>query len=189
MDLSNILTISGKNGLFKVVSQAKNSIIVESLTDGRKLPVFATDRSSSLEDISIFTREEDLPLKEVFLKIFEAENGKPSMDPKAEPAALSARFEQILPEYDKERVYQSDIKKVFSWYSILLEKGLITKASDGEKEEGKEGLTEEAKGPDAEEKATKKARPKAGADKVKTPQIEAKHTKVETPKRRTMQKK
>lgn len=189
MDLSNILTIAGKNGLYKVVTQAKNSIIVESLADGRKMPVFATDRSSSLEDISIFTREEDLPLKEVLLKIYEAEDGKPSMDPKSDPAALAARFEEILPEYDKDRVYHSDIKKVFSWYGILLEKELITKASDEENTTGEEGQKADADTHETDEAPPRKGAAKPVADKVKTPQVEAKHSKVEAPRRRTMQKK
>lgn len=189
MDLSNILTITGKNGLFKVVTQSKNSIIVESLTDGKKLPVFATDRSSNLEDISIFTREEDLPLKEVLLKIHEKEDGKPSIDPKSDPAELAAHFESILPDYDKDRVYHSDIKKVFTWYGILLEKGLITKPSDEEKEKETASQGEDVHAEPPAGKTPGKGRAKAGADKVKTPQIEGRHTKVETPKRRTMQKK
>lgn len=195
MDLSNILTISGKNGLFKVVTQAKNSVIVESLADGRKLPVFPSDRSSSLEDISIFTLEEDMPLKDVLLKIFEKEDGKPSMDPRSAPAELAAHFETVLPDYDKERVYHSDIKKVYTWYGILLEKGLITKPSDEEKEKEKEKETEalsqeeDVQAEPTAAKAAAKAKAKAGADKVKAPQVEARQPKVETPKRRTMQKK
>jgi hypothetical protein len=189
MDLTNILTIAGKNGLYKVVTQSKNSIIVESLADGKKLPVFATDRSSSLEDISIFTREEDLPLREVLLKIHEKEDGKPSIDPKSDPAELAAHFESILPEYDKDRVYHSDIKKVFTWYGILLEKGLITKPSDEEKEKDAASLGEDTPGHPPTGKTPGKAKSKAGADKVNIPQIEGKHSKMEGPKRRTMQKK
>ncbi len=174
--------------MFKVVSQGKNSLIVESLVDGRKLPVFATDRSSSLEDISIFTRGEDMPLQEVLYKIFEKEEGKPSIDPKETPAALTARFEEILPEYDKDRVYLSDIKKVFSWYALLLEKGLITKPSD---EENETVTTDSDQDPKtiAEDKVPKKVKLNAGADRVKTPQVDGKHSKMEAPKRRTMQKK
>lgn len=125
MDLSKILTISGKSGLFKVVSQSKGGLVVESLADGKKIPVFLSDRSSALGDISIFSPTEDIPLKEVLLKIFEKEGGKPCIDPREEPAKLKAYFETILPDYDRERVYISDIKKVFAWYNLLLEKELI----------------------------------------------------------------
>ncbi len=142
MDLSNILTISGKSGLYKVVSQTKNGLVVESLTDGKKIPVFLSERSSALEDISMFTITEDVPLKEVFLKIFEKEDGKPCIDPKENAGKLKAYFETILPDYDQERVYISDIKKVFAWYNLLLNKGMITPeepaAEETQEEEAKE---------------------------------------------------
>lgn len=127
MDLSKILSISGKSGLYKVVSKTKNGLIVESLSDGKKIPVFLGDRSSTLEDISMFTYTEDVPLKKVILSIFEKENGGPCIDPKESPEKLKAYFETILPDYDKERVFISDIKKLFSWYNTLLSKDLITK--------------------------------------------------------------
>ncbi len=126
MDLSKILTISGKSGLFKVVSQSKGGLVVESLVDGKKIPVFLSDRSSALGDIRIFTLTEDIPLKKVFLKIFEVEGGRPCIDPKEDSAKLKAYFETILPDYDRERVYISDIKKVYAWYNILLEKEMIS---------------------------------------------------------------
>ncbi len=173
MDLSKILTISGKNGLFKVVTQSKSGLIVESLSDGKRLPVFASDRSSSLEDISIFTTGEDVPLKQVLLTIFEKENGKPSIDAKSDQGALRAKFEEILPDYDRERVYASDIKKVFAWYALLLEKGLITVAQeDQEAEEASpaEQQSEPASSTHSEEVKTKekKAAP-AKPSKKKTP--------------------
>ncbi len=163
MDLSNILTIIGKSGLFKVVSQTKNGLVVESLTDGKKIPVFLSDRSSALEDISIFTITEDIPLKEVFLKIFEKEEGKPCIDPKENAGKLKAYFETILPDYDQERVYISDIKKVFAWYNLLLEKGMITP----EELAAEENPEEEAKGEAKHEKpqAKKKAAPSNNAKK------------------------
>lgn len=145
MDLSNILTIIGKSGLFKVVSQTKNGLVVESLTDGKKIPVFLSDRSSALEDISIFTITEDIPLKEVFLKIFEKEEGKPCIDPKENAGKLKAYFETILPDYDQERVYISDIKKVFAWYNLLLEKGMITPEEPAAEKNPEEEAKEEAK--------------------------------------------
>ncbi len=143
MDLSKIMTISGKGGLFRVISETRSGMLAESLTDGKKTPVFAADRSSLLEDISIFTSEGDVPLKEVLWKIHEHEGGQPSIDPKSDPATAKARFGEILPEYDKDRVYMSDIKKVFAWYNLLLEKGLITEP-ESEKEEETENSNPEA---------------------------------------------
>lgn len=157
MDLSNILTISGKGGLFRVISQTKNGLVVESLIDGKKTPVFLSDRSSALEDISIFTITEDVPLKQVLLKIFEKEAGKPCIDPKENPAKLKAYFETILPDYDSERVYVSDIKKVFAWYNLLLQKELIS-PEEPEKAENEQAEEEKTK---AEPKPKAKPKPKA----------------------------
>ena len=154
MDLSDILTISGKSGLYKVISQTKNGLVAESLTDGKKIPVFLSDRSSALEDISIFTQTEDVPLKEILLKILEKEDGKPCIDPKEDPARLKAYFETILPDYDQERVYISDIKKVFAWYNLLLSKDMI-KPEEPETEE------KPAEEPAREEKPKKEKKPAA----------------------------
>ncbi len=139
MDLSKIMTIAGKSGLFKVMSETRNGLLVESLTDGRKTHVFATDRSSLLEDISIFTTEGEKPLKEVLWSLYELEEGKASVDPREDPEGARARFEEAVPEYDKERVYFSDIKKVFAWYGILLEKDMISKPEEEEEEKDTAG--------------------------------------------------
>jgi len=127
MDLSKIISITGKSGLFKVVASTKNGLIAESLSDGKKIPVFVGDRSSTLEDISMFTYTEDVPLKKVLLAIYEKENGGKCIDPKESPANMKAYFETVLPNFDKERVFVSDIKKVFAWYNLLVEKDLIKK--------------------------------------------------------------
>ncbi len=150
------MTISGKTGLYKVVSETRNGLVAESLTDGRKVPVFVTDRSSILEDINIFTTEGEIPLKEVLWKIFEHEGGEPVIDAKTNPEAAKTKFAEILPEYDKERVYFSDIKKVFAWYNQLLEKDMISKPEPEDKEEeGKKTSEDEAenieKKPDTEQ--------------------------------------
>ncbi|MEE4177156.1 MAG: DUF5606 domain-containing protein [Bacteroides sp.] len=154
MDLSDILTISGKSGLYKVISQTKNGLVAESLTDGKKIPVFLSDRSSALEDISIFTQTEDIPLKEILLKIYEKEDGKSCIEAKEDPAKLKAYFESILPDYDQDRVYISDIKKVFTWYNLLLEKDMI-KPEEPEQEEKPEEK------PAKEEKPEKQKKPAA----------------------------
>jgi hypothetical protein len=126
MELSKILSISGKPGLYKMLSQTKSGFIVESLTDGKRFPVFAHERVSSLEEISIFTTgEEDLPLKEVFRKISVKLEGKPAPEAGTDSQSLKKFFLEAIPEYDPERVYISDMKKALAWYNLLLEKELL----------------------------------------------------------------
>jgi len=125
MDLKKILAISGKPGLYKIVSQTKNGIVVESLTDGKRFTAFAHERMSSLEEISIYTTGEDLPLKMVLKNIFEKENGQKSLDPNIPEAELITYFATVAPDYDTERVYKSDIRKVFKWYNLLAEKSIL----------------------------------------------------------------
>ena len=120
--LHGILAISGQRGLYKVISQAKNSIIVESLIDGKRMPAYASSRISALEDISIYTEDDDVKLFDVFKTIFEKESGGQVTVVKGSNNELKAYFEEILPEFDKDRVYVSDIKKVYTWYNLLVEK-------------------------------------------------------------------
>ncbi len=117
--LKGILSISGQKGLFKVISQAKNSIIVESLIDGKRFPAYATSRISALEDISIYTVDGEVKLSEVLLTISTALSGSPIDEKMITSDKIKAQFEVYLPNYDKERVYSSDMKKLFSWYNIL----------------------------------------------------------------------
>ncbi len=161
MDLSKILTIAGKGGLHEVVTQSKTGLIVQSLETGKKMPVFASDRSSSLEDISLFTTGEDVPLKKVLLKVFDKEEGKACPVNTSDPSAMKKYFGEVLPEYDRDRVYMSDIKKVLTWYNILLEKGLIVKE---EEEKAEEQATEQAT-EKATEKASEKTTEKTQEDK------------------------
>lgn len=127
MDLKDILTISGFPGLFKMVSQGKNAVIVENLETGKRMPAHARYRISSLEDIAIFTEIDDKPLKDIFLIIFEKEDKKQIEAPKKLSAdELKAYFEEIVPDYDKDRVYTSDMKKALEWYNILIKHDMIT---------------------------------------------------------------
>lgn len=119
MKLKDILSISGEGGLFKFIAQGKNSIIVEHLTTKKRTVAHATAKVSSLEDIAIFAEGEDLPLGEVFDKINEKENGGAAIDHKVPAAELLTYFEEVVPDYDHDRVYVSDIKKLISWYNIL----------------------------------------------------------------------
>jgi len=125
MDLSKILSISGRPGLYKVVSQAKNAVIVESLSDQRRIPAFGNEKMSSLEEITIFSTGEDIPLKDVFKQLHEKLANKETIDPKSDPAVLRDFFLEMIPEYDPERVYPSDIRKILAWYNLLLANDLL----------------------------------------------------------------
>ena len=119
MDLSKIVSISGKPGLYAIKSQAVGRLIVESVIDGKCTPAFARDRMSSLEEISIFSTDEDRPLKEVFKMIHEKMGDKVDFDyKKATPDQLREKFALVMPDYDEEAVYPSDMKKVFAWYQM-----------------------------------------------------------------------
>ncbi|MBP7101857.1 MAG: DUF5606 domain-containing protein [Bacteroidales bacterium] len=134
MELKKILTISGKNGLFQIVVQGKDRIIVESLNDKSRFPVFPSHKVSSLEEICIFTETEEIPLKEVLKNIFIIENGNKCIDPKSENNALKLYMEKILPSYDKNRVYVSDMKKLFTWYNTLHENHMLSFEEEVNKE-------------------------------------------------------
>ena len=123
--LKTILSISGKPGLFKLISQAKNMLIVESLQTGKRQPAYAHEKIISLGDIAIFTDEEDVPLSEVLNALQAKENGaKVTLDIKtADNETLRAYLAEVLPNFDRERVYPTDIKKLISWYNLLVETG------------------------------------------------------------------
>jgi len=144
MNLKDILAISGYPGLFKLVSQAKNGIIVESIIDGKRFQAFSTHKVSALEDVAIFTREGETPLKEIFIKIFKKEQGGPAINHKTSTVeAMKSYFLEILPEYDQERVYMSDIKKVLMWYNTLHQVNMLNLPEDENDKEEQEGRIEE----------------------------------------------
>ena len=117
--LKGILSIAGHGGLFKLVAEAKNNIIVESLSTKKRMPAYSSSKISSLEDIAIFADSGDIPLKDIFKNIHELEDGGASIDPKSSNNDLKAYFAKVLPDYDRERVYVSDMKKVVMWYNEL----------------------------------------------------------------------
>ena len=121
MKLEKLIAISGKPGLYQIISQSKSGVIVESLTDKKRIPVNNLNNISTLNDIAIYTYEEEVPLKQVFLNIHEKEGGKKSIDTKSAKAELLEYFSTVLPDYDTERVYASNIKKVISWYNALVD--------------------------------------------------------------------
>src|ERR1035437_7170552 len=125
MNLKDILAISGYSGLFRFVSQGRNGVIVEGLVDKKRMNATASARVSALEDIAIYTSDKEIPLKEVLKRIFQKEDGKPTIDPKSPNDKLKKYFEEVVPEYDREKVYVSDMKKLFGWYNILLSQNMI----------------------------------------------------------------
>ena len=138
--LKGILAISGQPGLFKLLAESKNNIIVESLETGKRMPAYSTTKISALEDIAIYTDTEDVPLKEVLKAIYEKEDGGKSISHKSSGNELKNYFEEVLPNYDRERVYVSDIKKVILWYNILQEKEMLDFSEDVESDEKKKEL-------------------------------------------------
>lgn len=143
--LKTILSISGKPGLFKLVSRGKNMLIVESLADKKRVPAYAKDKVISLGDIAIYTDDAEVPLYEVLTSVKNKENGeKASIPTSAKPDELRAYFAEILPNFDRDRVYPSDIKKLISWYNILVSAGITDfTPEEPATEESAEAATEE----------------------------------------------
>ena len=148
--LKKILSVSGKPGLYKLVSTSKTITLVESLIDGKRFPIYPQEKIVSLGEIAIYTSEDEVPLKDVFVKIKENENGgKISDDKKSSNAELFSYFGTVLPTYDKEKVYASDIKKIVNWYNLLIENDIHF-----ETEESEENKTDEVEENTAEQDET-----------------------------------
>jgi len=160
MSLEKILSISGKPGLFQLLSQTRTGFLAQSLLDGKKVSVSAHNNVSLLSDIAVYTLKEEVPLREVFLKIQEKENGGQAISHKEDKEKLEEYFFSILPDYDEDKVYASDIKKIIQWYNLLQEKKLD---DFSEPEEGEEEKKQAAK-----MEATKKAVLKTIAPKSTT---------------------
>jgi hypothetical protein len=141
MDLKGILSISGQSGLYKLISQARNGIIVESLEDKKRMPAYASSKISSLEDIAIYTDKQEVPLNSIFETIYKKENGGPAINHKSQPDKLKLYFAEILPNYNRDKVYVSDIKRLLNWYNILQNLGLIKFVGESEPEVKEEELT------------------------------------------------
>jgi len=164
IDLSGIIAISGQSGLYKIVAQSKNGIIVEGLQDKKRVNVYASTKVSTLSEISMYTTGDDKPIEEIMFAVFEKENGGPAVDAKADDKAIAAYFELVLPEYDKERVYVSNMRKLFNWYNTLQTTGNL------KKKEEKSETEEKVKAVKVEEKA--KAKTSTSKDSTK-PKISA----------------
>lgn len=152
MNLKDLIAVSGESGLFRFIAQGRNTIIVEHIDTGKRQSVSSTARVSSLEDISIFTEAEEMKLSSVFDRIWEKENGGQAPGPKTQPSELERYFSDIVPEYDRSKVYHSDIKKVVSWYNILQKHKLLVKELP---EEDADKSHEHEKQPDTHAEAKK----------------------------------
>tara|TARA_R110002050_G_scaffold102774_1_gene211621 strand:- start:64177 stop:64620 length:444 start_codon:yes stop_codon:yes gene_type:complete len=144
MGLQDILSISGKGGLFRLKGSMKNGVIVESLLDGKKSPAHAHNRISALSDISIYGEDGEKPLSEILKAILIKFEGKAIPYKKWSGAELKSEFSEVFPEYDEDRVYSSDLKKIYQWANLLMEKGLIDLewANSVEEAPEKEEITE-----------------------------------------------
>jgi hypothetical protein len=157
MDLKGVLAISGKPGLFKLISQTKSGLIVESFEDKKKLPVYSAHQISALEEISIFTINGDVSLKSIFKTMFEILEGKEVMSAKSDKNLMMDFFEKVLPDYDEEKVYHSDVKKMFQWYNILLKNDYMVFESEEEKGNEYAEVTENVEVVEEKPKEVKKA--------------------------------
>ena len=141
MSLEKILSISGKPGLYRLKTQTRSGFVAESLIDGRKISVGARDNVSLLSEIAVYTLTEEVPLRTVFSKISEKENGGPTINHKVPKVELEEFFFEVMPDYDEDRVYPSDIKKIVQWYNLLQKNGITdftesdTAAAAAEEEE------------------------------------------------------
>ena len=135
MEFNKIISVTGKPGLFQVISQSKSAIIVESLLDKKRVAINATQNVSLLENIAIYTYEEDMPLLNVFKAIAEKTTGKEAISHKENDKNLISFFTDAMPNYDAERVYVSNIKKVIQWFNILVNTGMDFTAIEEKKQE------------------------------------------------------
>ncbi|HNZ85536.1 MAG TPA: DUF5606 domain-containing protein [Paludibacteraceae bacterium] len=134
--LKNILSVTGKPGLYKLLSGNKKIIIAESLIDGKKSPVHSHEKVISLADIAIYTDTKEVPLREVFATLLEKSEGKESLDSKVSSTdELKKHFATVLPDYDRDRVHNSDIKKIYAWYNLLIKNNITDFSEEKENEE------------------------------------------------------
>jgi hypothetical protein len=155
MDLSKIISVAGKGGLYRVVAQGRQAIIAESLEDGKRIPVPSSVRVSALDEISMFTKGEDVKLQSVLEKLYQVEKGKSSIDPKEDVEKLFKKLGEALPDHDRERIYPSDVRKFFTWYALLLKAGVFSAKEEEEKKDDGDKAKDEAKAKKAAEKSSK----------------------------------
>jgi hypothetical protein len=159
MNVEKILAISGKPGLFELKVQTRSGFVAESLLDGKKITVGMKSNVSLLSEISMYTHSEEKPLVEILRAIAVKENEGPTLSHKEDNAKLLAYFVEVVPDYDEDRVYPSDIKKVLNWYNMLQAKGMVSK------EEPKVENAESVKDQVVEQVKAKAEKPKATTKK------------------------
>ena len=179
--LKTILSVSGKPGLYKMISQGKNLLIIESLIDKKRIPSYASDKIISLDSIEIYTNDDKIPLYQVLNNIKEKENLQqiPLDTSKITPDELRAYLGEVLPEFDRQRVYPTDIKRLMNWYNILVKAGITEfdpKEDTEDQQEKDEAVGEEEESKKNNEDIKKEAKPKQTVDRKKT----ATHQKTAT---------
>ena len=179
--LHTILSVSGKSGLFKMITQGKSLLIIESLTDKKRIPSYTNDKIIALGNVEIFTNDDKVPLYKVLNSIKKKENlQKIQFDvSKATPDELRTYLNEVLPEFDRERVYPTDIKRLLNWYNILMEAGLteFDPEEDSEEQKNKDDSEAEDEVKNTKEEIKKEATPKKTATNPKT----STHKKTTTP--------
>jgi hypothetical protein len=170
IDLSGIISIAGQPGLYKIITNSKNGIIVEHLGDKRRTNIPATAKVSTLSDIRMFTTGEDKPVEEIITSVYEKEKGGPAVDTKSDDKAIEQYFASVLPEYDKERVYISNMRKLITWYNTLQSTGNLKEKEEKAGEEGEKSKvqTAEEKNKPAKHSSKSKAKTKTSAGVKKT---------------------
>lgn len=183
MDLSKIISVAGKPGLFRIVAQGRQALIVESLIDGKRSPIPSSVKVSSLDEISMFTTGDDVPLSKVLESLYMVEKGAATVDPKEDADKLFAKLGEALPEHDRDRIYPSDVRKLFSWYALLLKAGEFEVKEEPKKEAAAEP---EKAAKDGKKAPAKKAPAKTAKAAAKT--VAPKPTGSSKPKATAMRK-
>lgn len=173
MELKEILAVSGQPGLYRYLAQSTNGVIVESLTDKKRMNFPSNARVSSMAEIAVFTDAEDLPLAEVFEKLYAHTSGKETISHKASPEEMKTLFATVVPGYDRERVHISDIKKIISWFNLLVASGMkeFKLPEEGEETPDAPAKGKETKAPKAAPKDSAKQKGSTAAKGVSKAQM------------------
>lgn len=182
INLEKIIAITGEPGLYRLISSSKNHFIVENILTGQRSSISAFSRISQLNEIAMYVREGEKPLSEIFYTLFEKTSGGPAISHKASDEEIKKSFEEILPDYDREKVYVSNMRKFFSWYNILQQSGNLKIV---EAEENKDQENEVTNTVSAGENEKKSTSPKKNSVKEKT--VKTKSPKSKNPVRKATQ--
>lgn len=181
MDLTGIISISGKPGLFKIVAQSKAAVIVEDVENKKRFPAHSRHKISALEDISIYTYEEDVPLKDVYSKLYEHTDGKKAISHKEDSKKLRSELASFLPDYDEDRVFDSDIKKLFQWFNLLHRSGILKEVIEAEKKKEEDEKKEEKASSEKSTAKSKEAKSEKEGDKKEVKKAPAKKAAPKKP--------